>query len=285
MIHVATFCALGLVDSVWRAALDVWLDPWANPGGPPSLGRSFSNVLYNSLLAYVILYITLVVVAAMLDSRERLAVQQTEAARLAEQLSKAQLSALRRQIEPHFLFNTLNAIAGLVREHRDDAAVSMIVRLSDFFRLLLADSGQQEVPLGQEIDFVHKYLDIQKERFADRLQLCFEVPQELMSAQIPSFILQPMVENAVKHGISKRAQGGTIRISAARRNTMLALRIFNDGPRLPDDFEQTSAGIGISNVRARLQRLYGDAFDLSLRNRESEGVEVLVSVPFREVSH
>lgn len=282
IIHAATCIGVGLVQAVWHAVLDVWLDPWANPGGPGSFAKNFSNIFCNGLLAYLILYGTILIAGAILDSRERLALQQTEAARLAEQLSKAQLSALRRQIEPHFLFNTLNAIAGSVREGRNEAAISMIARLSDFLRRLLEDTNQQEVPLGQEVDFLQKYLDIQKARFADRLQLTFDVPRELMSAQIPSFILQPMVENAVKHGISKRAQGGTIRISAARLNTMLTLRIFNDGPRLPDNFDCSSTGIGISNVRTRLQRLYGDRFDLCFRNQEPDGVEVLVAVPFRE---
>ena len=200
---------------------------------------------------------------------------------MSEQLSHAQLSALRHQIEPHFLFNTLNAIAGLVRDHRNEAAVSMIAGLSDFLRRVLEDSHRQQVPLAEEMDFLHKYLDIQKVRFADRLQLCVDVPQELLVAQVPSLILQPMVENAVKHGIAKRAQGGVIRISASRLNAMLTLSIFNDGPTLPADWETTRTGIGISNVRTRLQRLYGDSFDLRLQN-QATGVEVLVSVPFRE---
>lgn len=283
MVHLAAFAAVGLVHSTWRAALDVWLDPWANPDGPYSFGKNFSNVFYNSLLAYLILYITILIVDAMLDSRERLALQQTEAARLSEQLSKAQLSVLRRQIEPHFLFNTLNAIAGLVREQRNDAAVSMIVRLSEFFRLSLADSEEQEVPLGQEMGLLHKYLDIQKARFADRLQLSFDVPQELMSAQIPSLILQPMIENAVKHGISRRSQGGSIKITASRIQGMLNLRVYNDGPCLPDDWENAQPGIGISNVRNRLQSLYGEKFELSMRNQGQGGVEVSVSVPFISV--
>lgn len=282
MMHAAICLAVGSVYAAWRAVLDGWLDPWAYPGGPGSFGRNFSSIFYNSLLSYLILYSTIILVGAMLDSRERLASQQTEAARLAEQLSKAQLNALRQQIEPHFLFNTLNAIAGLVREHRNDAAVSMIVRLSDLLRRVLEDSNQQEVPLSQEVDFLQKYLDIQKERFADRLQLDFNVPDELMSARVPSLILQPMIENAVKHGISQRAHGGIICISAWRLDGMLNLRIFNDGPNLPDNFERTRPGIGISNVRTRLERLYGERFALSLRNQDPAGVEVLVSLPFRE---
>ncbi len=281
LIHIAACMAIGTVYSAWKAFLEVVLNPWTNPGAPTPFTQAWTNEFYNGLLAHFILYGTVLAVASMLESRERLAQQQTEAARLSEQLSRAQLSALRHQIEPHFLFNTLNAIAGLVRDHRNEAAVSMIAGLSDFLRRVLEDSHRQQVPLAEEMDFLHKYLDIQKVRFADRLQLCVDVPQELLVAQVPSLILQPMVENAVKHGIAKRAQGGVIRISASRLNAMLTLSIFNDGPTLPADWESTRTGIGISNVRTRLQRLYGDSFDLRLQN-QATGVEVLVSVPFRE---
>jgi two-component system, LytTR family, sensor kinase len=279
-IHIGACLAIGLVYSAWRALLELLLNPWANPAQAPFRNIWLSE-FENGLLSHFILYGTVLAVGAMLDSRERLAQQQTEAARLSEQLSKAQLTALRHQIEPHFLFNTLNAIAGLVRENRNDDAVSMIAGLSDFLRRVLNDSQRQEVPLGEEMDFLQKYLDIQKVRFADRLDLRVDVPPELLLAQVPSLILQPMVENAVKHGIAKRAQGGTIRISASRLNSILTLSIFNDGPNLPTDWENTRTGIGISNVRTRLQRLYGDSFDLRLQNQDA-GVEVLVSVPFRE---
>jgi two-component system LytT family sensor kinase len=281
-IHLAACEAIGLVYAAWIGSMEKLLNPWAILPDPGPFTALWSNKFYNGLLSHLILYGTILLVGAMLDSRERLAQQQTEAARLSAQLSKAQLSVLRHQIEPHFLFNTLNAIAGLVREYRNDAAVSMIAGLSDFLRRVLEDSHRQEVPLGEEMDFVQKYLDIQKVRFADRLQLNVNVPQELLGAQVPSLILQPMVENAVKHGIAKRAQGGLIRISAFRLNTMLTLRIYNDGPSLPSDWEKTRPGIGISNVRTRLQGLYGDGFDLSMRNQDSGGVEVSVSVPFRE---
>jgi len=178
------------------------------------------------------------------------------------------------------LFNTLNAVSGLVREGRNDDAVSMIAGLSDFLRRVLDDSTRQQVPLGEEMEFAQKYLDIQKVRFAERLQLSVDVPRELYPAQVPSLILQPMVENAIKHGIAKRAQGGSIRIAASRCNGMLVLSVCNDGPSLPADWEMTRSGIGISNVRTRLQSLYGDAFELSLRNQEAGGVAVSVSLPF-----
>ena len=191
-----------------------------------------------------------------------------------------ELNALRRQIEPHFLFNTFNAIAGLVRENRNDAAVSMIAELSDFLRRVVKDSDRQQVPLAEELEFARKYLDIQKARFAERLQFTVDVPTELLPAQVPSLILQPMVENAVKHGIAKRVQGGAIRIAASRSNGTLTLRVYNDGPSLPPDWEKSQSGIGMANVQTRLQGLYGKAFQLSMCNRAPGGVETSISVPF-----
>jgi LytS/YehU family sensor histidine kinase len=156
----------------------------------------------------------------------------------------------------------------------------MIAGLSDFLRRVLDDSTRQQVPLGEEVEFAQKYLDIQKIRFAERLQLSVDVPTELYTAQVPALILQPMVENAVKHGIAKRAQGGSIRIAASRSNGMLTLSVSNDGPSLPADWEMARSGIGISNVRTRLKSLYGDSFTLSMRNQEGGGVAVSLSLPF-----
>jgi two-component sensor histidine kinase len=282
IIHILACSIIGLIYSAWGATLEVLLDPWAYPSGPRPFTAIFFNKFYNGLLASSFLYSAILIVSHLLDSRERLALQQTETARLNEQLSKAQLDALRRQIEPHFLFNTLNAIAGLVREEKNDEAVSMIAGLSDFLRRVVEGSNRQQVPLGEEMDFLQKYLDIQKVRFADRLQLSMDVPKELLAAQVPSLILQPMVENAVKHGIAKRTQGGAIRIAAFRSNGMLTLSVYNDGPFLPAEPDTAGCGVGIANVRTRLQSLYGNTFELNLRNKAPDGVEALVSVPFRE---
>src|SRR6266576_6191071 len=225
--HLAACGAINFVVSGWNAWLEAMLNPWAK-SVPDSFRLLWFYKFYNGLLSSLFLYAGIMAVSYVLDSRERLARQQTETARLNEQLSKAQLDALRRQIEPHFLFNTLNAIAGLVREKRNEAAVSMIAGLSDFLRRVLDDSNRQEVPLGEEMEFLKKYLDIQKLRFAERLDLKMDVPEELLDAQVPSLILQPMVENAVKHGIAKRVQGGAIRISAFRSNGRITLSVYND---------------------------------------------------------
>jgi two-component system, LytTR family, sensor kinase len=145
----------------------------------------------------------------------------------------------------------------------------------------LYDSSRQQVPLGEEMEFLQKYLQIEKARFGERLQLSVDVPEEFFPAEVPSLILQPMVENAVKHGISKRVHGGTIRIRASRSNGMLTLSVYNDGPGLPSSWTMTQPGIGLSNVRTRLQGLYGSAFELQMRNQEPGGVEASVSVPWQ----
>lgn len=281
-VHLAAAIAISTVCSAWVAWMFFTFNPYALSPPPQSFLRLWSANFYGGLLASCIVYSVIIAIVYVLESRERLARQQTETARLNELLSKSELQALRRQIEPHFLFNTLNSIAGLVREKRNDDAVTMIVRLSEFLRRVVDDSSRQMVPLAEEMAFLEQYLEIQKVRFADRLQLSVDVPRELMPAQVPSLLLQPMVENAIKHGIARRVQGGAIRISAARNNGTLIVRIYNDGPGLPADWESAGRGVGISNVRTRLRGLYGDAFGLSMENQEPDGVEACVTVPFAE---
>jgi sensor histidine kinase YesM len=280
-IHLTAWVIIGLVSAAWEAFLEEWLNPMLKSPAPGPFRFLWLDTLYNEVLLYLALYAALLTISYILESKERLIRQQIETARLNEQFSKAQLDALRRQIEPHFLFNALNAIAGLVRERRNDAAVTMIVGLSEFLRKVVDTSDRHEVPLGEEVQFLQKYLDIQKVRFADRLQLSVDIPKELFAARVPSLILQPIAENAIKHGIAKEERGGLIRVTAFRANGWLTLGVYNDGPGLPLDWENSRSGIGITNLRNRLRAMFGEAFELSLRN-EAAGVEVLISVPFRE---
>ena len=141
---------------------------------------------------------------------------------------------------------------------------------------MIDDSNRQQVPLGEELEFALKYLDIQKVRFAERLQVSVSVPSELFSTAVPSLILQPMVENAVKHGIAKRVQGGVIRIRAFPTDDKVTLSVYNDGPMLPQGWEQQPSGIGLANVRTRLQSLYGKQFEVNMHNQEPGGVEVSI---------
>ena len=279
LIHAGGCAALGLTAAAWAILLDILFNPYGYPSPSKAFLMPWLQKFYSGTLSWLVLYAAIVVVSHVLASKARLAVQETEAARLNELLSEAQLSALRRQIEPHFLFNTLNAVAGLVRERRNDDAVSMIAELSEYLRGVLAESTRQQVTLHEEVEFTRKFLNIQKLRFAERLQISMNVPIEVQRAQVPTLILQPMVENAIKHGIAKRVHGGELRIVAARNNGMLTLRVYNDGPGLA---ETPATGIGISNVRARLESLYGSEFELSMKNCPPSGVEARLSLPFKE---
>jgi two-component system LytT family sensor kinase len=282
MRHAGAWATISIASGAWDGLLEELLSPWTPEVAPGPLGALVLKKIYGQLLSSMILYGCVLLVGSMLESRGRLARQQMEAARLSEQLANAQLDALRHQIEPHFLFNTLNAIAGLVREQKNEDAVEMIARLSEFLRKVLRDPGRQEVPLGEEVELVEKYLEIQKVRFADRLQVKVEVGKELAGALVPGLILQPIVENAVKHGIARRMQGGTIEISAARVNGKLSLKVYNDGPGLPGDWEGKREAIGLTNVRERLQSLYGKESELRIGNEDGGGVRVSILVPYRE---
>ena len=218
----------------------------------------------------------------VVDSRDNVARRIEEEARLNEELSRAQLGALRRQIEPHFIFNTLNSIAGLVRDQRNDAAVRMIVGLSEFLRRATEDSHRSQVTLAEEVEYLERYLDIQKIRFGERLEVSVQIPAALLRAQVPNLLLQPLAENAIKHGIAKRVAGGAVRVSGTRHNGSLCLSVYNDGPSLPADWQATSTGVGIGNLRTRLQILHGDKFGFELRHAGIGGVEAVVTLPFLE---
>lgn len=281
LMHLAVCLGIDAVSSAWTAGLEELLNPWAKALNPEPFVPLWLDTAYNGLLQSVLLYGVILAVSSLLQTRERLARQKIETAVLNEQLAKAQLESLRRQIEPHFLFNSLNAIVGLVREGRNTDAVTSIASLSAFLRKTIERQDRQEVPLGEEVEYLEKYLDIQKLRFAERLKVSLDVPQELFSHQVPSLILQPLVENAVKHGIAKQALGGWLRVVAFCADGSLTLRVYNDGPNLPPDWDRTPSGVGIANVRARLQNLYGQKFKFVLHNQDS-GVEALLSVPLRQ---
>jgi len=282
--HLAVCAGVGLASAAVMSGLEVFFNPWLwHP--PPPLDSFWSLTLTRLLdhsVSLPILYASIIAIGYVLDSREQMALQKTERAQLKELLTRAQLDALRRQIEPHFLFNTLNAVTALIREERNNAAVEMIAELGVLLRRVVEGSDRHEIALGEEMDFLGKYLDLQKLRFAGRLRLSVDVPEELFTARVPSLVLQPIVENSIRHGISKSVQGGQVRIGAFRSDQMLTLNVYNDGPTLAPDHEMSSAGTGIANIRTRLRSLYGNAFSLTMRNEGAHGVEVSISLPFRE---
>lgn len=279
LVHLGAVEAIGLAGAAWSAALQILLNPWAQSPPPGPFMEVWLPEFFYGQLTSTVLYAFILTVDYVVESRQRMARQEMEAAQLSEQLYKAQLDALRRQIEPHFLFNSLNAISGLIRDGRGDAAIETIVALSEFLRGAAEDSNRPQVPLEQEVQTLRRYLEIQKARLADRLQVTLDIPVELLPAQVPSLILQPLVENAIKHGIAKRAQGGAIQVTAASSNGTLSLSVANDGPSLSTDWETRRTGIGIANLRTRLKIMYGTGFELSLRDRDTGGVQARVLLP------
>jgi two-component sensor histidine kinase len=280
-IHLATFAVISAATEAWSAMLRVIFNPWRHQR-PPIFLDSWATSLVYQIVTFAIVYALILTVTYVIDSREKLARQMTETARLNEELSRAQLAALRRQMDPHFMFNTLNSIAGLVRDQRNDAGVRMIVGLSEFLRRSSEDSHRAEVTLAEEVEYLQRYVDIQKVRFGDRLRISIEIPVELLDAQVPSLLLQPLVENAIKHGISKRVSGGEIRVAGASSGGVLRLTVYNDGPWVQEDLEAAPAGVGLDNLRTRLQILHGDQSGLLLRPAEAGGMEVVVTLPLRE---
>lgn len=280
-VHLAAFAALSMITETWSAWLQVLFNPWGNRRWPTFVD-TFSTTLVFQALTFLVVYALILTLTDLVDARGRIVSQIAEAARLNEELSRAQLAALRRQMEPHFMYNTLNSIAGLVRDERGDEAVGMIVGLSEFLRRATEDSHRPQVTLAEEVEYLQRYLDIQKVRFGERLQVSVDIPADLLRAQVPNLLLQPLAENAIKHGIAGRLVGGSVRITAACHDGDLRLRIYNDAPAPGPDWLATSTGVGMNNLRMRLQILHGDKSGLQLQRAGVGGVEVVVTLPFVE---
>jgi two-component system LytT family sensor kinase len=211
------------------------------------------------------------------ESQER----ELTAAQLETRLAEAQLQALQRQLHPHFLFNTLHTISALM--HRDtEAADAMLARLSDLLRLTLDRIGTQDVTLKEELDFIEKYLEIEQTRFGDRLQVRFDAAPATLDAAVPNLLLQPLVENAVRHGIGPKVGGGRVEIVSRREGQMLHLIVRDTGYGLPADKLNAlnTGGVGLSNTRSRLETLYPGRHRFEFHPSPEGGVEVSVVIPF-----
>jgi signal transduction histidine kinase len=204
-----------------------------------------------------------------------------EAARLQTQLAQSRLEALTAQLHPHFLFNTLQGISTLM--HRDaKAADEMLSRLSDLLRQTLQRSERQETPLSEEMEMLDHYIAISRERFKDRLVFESEISPDARNALVPFFILQPLVENALQHGIARRAGLGRVSVSVKRQGEMLSLSVADDGPGLAKDGHAfPREGIGLSNTRQRLRELYGDKQSLKLETPTEGGLRVELMIPYK----
>jgi two-component system, LytTR family, sensor kinase len=205
--------------------------------------------------------------------------REAQRAQLEAQLATARLQALRMQLHPHFFFNTLHTIAGHVREGERDTAVELIARLSHLLRRTLRDAGRQEITLSEELDFVRDYLQLEQGRLGDGLTPRIEAGEDVKDAAVPSLLLQPLVENAIRHGIARREGAGELCIRAHRSNGRLLLEVSDDGPGY--DPAPGGEGVGLANTRERLAQLYGSDHRFEIGSRPGGGTAVQLEIPLR----
>lgn len=264
-----TLAKLGLVAYITDAV--AWL-----PGRPLSIYQFHPNF---------VTFWVIVGLAQAFDYYRKYKVRELRTSQLEAQLAQANLQVLKMQLQPHFLFNTLHAISSLM--HRDvEAADRMMTRLGDLLRLTLESSGVQEVPLKSELEFLDRYLEIEQTRFRDRLTVERKIDANVLDASVPNLILQPLVENAIRHGIEPFARKGCIEIRAEASNGTLQVLIRDDGQGCPESQQAVLAErVGLSNTRARLQQLYADQFKFEIGNRKLRGFEVKLTIPFVRYSN
>jgi two-component system LytT family sensor kinase len=282
---VAIHFAASIVFAGLYAVLTSWLVAGERSVMHPGQILTFSYLIRMFWLHYVVVYLVMywLVVGAYLGWHyyHRYREREIETAQLQHELVEARLEALRMQLNPHFLFNTLHAISALI--HDDPAAADRVVaRLSELLRLSLDQTKPQEVPLSEEMAFLDRYLEIVQTRFAERLKIEKDIPPEVQKALVPYLILQPVVENAIRHGIEPREDMGLLRICASRRNGRLELRVRDNGDGLSGkEAQPAQEGIGLSNTRSRLKHLYGSNFQLQLAAAEGGGLEAKIEIPFK----
>jgi two-component system LytT family sensor kinase len=271
-LHVVLTVALGM-GTYW--VIGESLDRWLNEA---------QEMLFLNFDWEMMTYWTIVGVGTALRYLHEARAKELNAAQLETRLVEARLHTLQRQMQPHFLFNTLNTISALM--HRDvEAADAMIARLSDLLRMSLQRVGVQEVPLKEELDFLSKYLEIEQTRFRDRLTVVFDIQAETLDALVPNLLLQPLVENAIKHGIGPRPTPGQIAVRARLNGAMLELDVQDNGVGLSaarlTDFNR---GVGLSNTRSRLDHLYGSLHRFEFRQPVEGGLLVCIAIPMAELA-
>ena len=279
-------CGVGMTFTVVSVSIPVyWFlgnpDTVRNPTFPIFFFRSLmSPVLFQE---NYFIYVLTVFLAHSYEYYKQSREGKLAAAELSAQLAQAQLSALKMQLHPHFLFNTLNSIASLMRKDTE-AAHRMIVRLSDFLRMTLKSSETHSVTLERELEFLNTYLEIEKIRFQDRLVVEMQIEPEAEEAQVPNLILQPLVENAVRHGLARVTSTGRLRITARRSNGRVKIEIEDNGPGFSANGKRKRAeagGVGLSNTTARLEQFYAGDYQFEIKEKENErGTVVSLDFPF-----
>jgi sensor histidine kinase YesM len=273
-VHAAAALVAGLLHTLVNALAVVVL---FDEVGPARLWRLTLQFVQSRVHFSLLTYLATVGVLSAATYARRLRERERTAAELRERLTEAELTALKAQLQPHFLFNTLHAIGVLIRED-PSAAAQTVTRLGDLLRRTLEGGGAHEVALRHEIDVLRLYLDIQRTRFSDRLTVRVAVPDDLLDVAVPAFVLQPLVENALRHGVEPRSGPALVVVEATRRNGMLVLAVRDDGPGFPHDHRE---GVGLTNTRARLAALYGDRQALELAAGPEGGAVVTVRLPLK----
>jgi len=283
LVHLPTFFFISAAHSAAATAITLIIKPFDNMGDSPlEFWPRFLGRLQSAFGSDLLVYGAVVGIYYALDYYQKYREREFLTTRLEAQLAQAQLDSLRMQLHPHFLFNTLNSIVGLVRDNRNQTAVNMLVGLSDLLRHTLEHSARQEVELREEINFTKLYLSIQEMRFSDRLRIEFNIDPATTRAMVPNLILQPLTENALRHGIGGSVDSGLVGISSAVDDGYLRLTVYDDGAGLPEHWQlKGSTGIGLANTAARLQQLYDNDHELDIRNRDGRGVEVVIVMPLR----
>jgi sensor histidine kinase YesM len=237
-------------------------------------------ILVTDFLIGFVFYLLVLTFGQAINYYKRYREEELRTSQLESQLSKAQLDALKMQLHPHFLFNALNSISALQMENTE-AAQEMTARLGDFLRMTLENVGTSEVTLKREIEFLECYLDIEKVRFGRRLTTKIEIAPEVLLCRVPNLILQPLVENAIRHGLAKQPASGRINISAVRENGWLKIAVADNGKGIEEGKldKVLTGGLGLSNTRARLEQFYGANFRFELQNAEEGGLLATLRLP------
>lgn len=245
--------------------------------------RSFNRQLWGSAFLNLVFYVLLLGLAHAVLYYERYRERELMAERLAAGLTEARLHALKMQLQPHFLFNTLNAISALIPAEARSAR-RMVARLGDLLRISLDHEETQEVTLREELEFLQPYLEIEQARLEDRLTVVMEIAPGTLDARVPHLLLQPLVENAIRHGIAPRVEPGRVEIRAASGpdGRFVHLEVRDNGPGMdPDIHADPRKGVGLANIRSRLEQLYGAEHHMTLENHSQGGAVVRISLPFR----
>ncbi|WP_187143314.1 sensor histidine kinase [Terriglobus albidus] len=291
--YIALHLGFSVIFSILATTLEVplllLLGVFPAPPPPPSIAAGVRIMLSFGIQGGVIRYWAVLALHAVYRSQKNAKIREREAfelkvkaSELAQQLATAQLSSLKMQLQPHFLFNTLGAIIVLIQQQKTAQAEAMVEKLGNLLRRTLDDVEAQEVPLWRELEFLQLYLSIEQVRFEDRLRVRIAPPAALSEVLVPHMVLQPIVENAVRHGLGQSEEAVTIEVVATSSNGALTLVVSDDGPGLLSP-RPGRPGIGLMNTRNRLARLYGDGAQLVVEQAPNRGVRVTITLPMRTV--